>query len=690
MIHAVNILHRSLLSTSAFSLTVFVILLAQSPFWLEGVPFSFRLTIAFVAILSFFRPHNGLLIVAGLSSLGLVAGQLVESPARGSEALVLAFLTGYCIHLWRTPNRSISSLGNLYLPVFLFTLILLASCVEQIIFLQINSDYPWPFIQRLIHYATHEYLVAPIDWNMLQQTVRFIEGMALLCSVLLLSQKQTGFASRITKILLAGSVGAAAINILYPTMELLNTKDWTGEFLSYFYMRQWTFFISDPNAAGSYFGMMALVAIGWGTVRGFRSVGFLTGAFLLLALWVSGSRAAAYTTMPVLACLMIWTIPRWSSVYKALQGLLAMVVLSLSALFIIWFLQIPIVSAPRETMTALNIRWWATQGSLEMWWSRPFFGIGIGQYFLRSAEFFPSELKVFYPRENAHNQFLQIAAEVGTFGLVVFLWLLGAVAKRVWFVGRVAHDYGLFVGIIAGLSMFLLSCLGGHPFLVPEVFYPFCLLMGVAVSLEQNDFQTETIEASAKQRNFLIEKFPFKKNKFRWYLAPETVLVGATILLILSLPVRVNHETTRIDFATVSYGLYEWETEEDQTRYRWTLDNSTVFTSSDEQHIEIPLRATLVPGFAQFDVSIKTPDCNTFTLSLTDSVWHRYRLQLPKYEHDNYRRIDFIVKQTWIPREIIPGSSDTRELGIRVGEIQQLSVESNSTLQPCHVFAVPS
>ena len=110
MTHAVNILYRSLLLTSAFSLTGLVVLLAQSPFWLVGVPLSFKLTVAFVAILSFFRPHNGLLIVAGLSSLGLVAGQLVESPARGSEALVLAFFTGYCIHLWRKPNRSISSL----------------------------------------------------------------------------------------------------------------------------------------------------------------------------------------------------------------------------------------------------------------------------------------------------------------------------------------------------------------------------------------------------------------------------------------------------------------------------------------------------------------------------------------------------------------------------------------------------
>ena len=61
--------------------------------------------------------------------------------------------------------------------------------------------------------------------------------------------------------------------------------------------------------------------------------------------------------------------------------------------------------------------------------SRPAFGIGLGEFYQRSGEFATPELIAKFPvavHENAHNNFLQIAAELGLIGGVVFVWLVAA------------------------------------------------------------------------------------------------------------------------------------------------------------------------------------------------------------------------------------------------------------------------
>ena len=105
MPRTVNVLSRTTLVTLAALVTALVIILAQSPLWLDAVPLTFKVIVVSVAVLSFFRPQDGLLVVAGLSAIGLVAGRLIDSVARGSEPLVLAFLVGWFLGVWRPRDR---------------------------------------------------------------------------------------------------------------------------------------------------------------------------------------------------------------------------------------------------------------------------------------------------------------------------------------------------------------------------------------------------------------------------------------------------------------------------------------------------------------------------------------------------------------------------------------------------------
>src|SRR5207253_205853 len=67
------------------------------------------------------------------------------------------------------------------------------------------------------------------------------------------------------------------------------------------------------------------------------------------------------------------------------------------------------------------------QTSARMWASAPIFGVGVGRYHERSAQFMPDELRAIYPHENAHNYFVQQFAELGLVGGIAFLWLVAAI-----------------------------------------------------------------------------------------------------------------------------------------------------------------------------------------------------------------------------------------------------------------------
>jgi len=112
--------------------------------------------------------------------------------------------------------------------------------------------------------------------------------------------------------------------------------------------------------------------------------------------------------------------------------------------------------------------------------TRPAFGIGLGQFTQRAGEFSSPELVAKFPvasHENAHNNFLQIAAELGLVGGALFVWL---VAAALFVVLRRSRDSAFGLLVSAGLLAFVVSWLAGHPLLVPEPGYLFWMLLGAA------------------------------------------------------------------------------------------------------------------------------------------------------------------------------------------------------------------
>jgi hypothetical protein len=146
--------------------------------------------------------------------------------------------------------------------------------------------------------------------------------------------------------------------------------------------------------------------------------------------------------------------------------------------------------------------------------------------------------------------------------------------------------------------------------------------------------------------------------------------MAATVLgavLLASIPFRAHRETSNLNVAGLTYGLYEWGQERDGTAARWSGPAATVFVDERARLIEIPLRGPSHDGLSrQVNISI---DGRLAHRMAVGPEWTRVRLPLPPESAARPRRIDFSISPTWVPADVIPGG-DRRELGVRVGEIR--------------------
>lgn len=86
--------------------------------------------------------------------------------------------------------------------------------------------------------------------------------------------------------------------------------------------------------------------------------------------------------------------------------------------------------------------------------SKPIFGIGLGNYPRQYSNYSPEFYE--WGERNAHSSWIQIMAETGLVGILLFLLLFGLALKQAWSIRLIAPEYlGLISGY--GLAMTLLS-----------------------------------------------------------------------------------------------------------------------------------------------------------------------------------------------------------------------------------------
>ncbi|GAB4309488.1 MAG: hypothetical protein Kow0097_10610 [Candidatus Bipolaricaulota bacterium] len=140
------------------------------------------------------------------------------------------------------------------------------------------------------------------------------------------------------------------------------------------------------------------------------------------------------------------------------------------------------------------VRAWDLWVGYEMWRDRPLFGVGLGGYKIHFVPYKPSFLAsprgadyAFpFPRaDQAHNEYVQVAAEMGSFGLIVLLAGLGLLGylglRRVSAQRDPAKRIELLL-LGGGLIAFLVHAVPTFPFHLPASSLAFVVVLGLALS----------------------------------------------------------------------------------------------------------------------------------------------------------------------------------------------------------------
>jgi O-antigen ligase len=571
-------------------------------------------SIALAAALAVLRPYYTLLLLAGFGPLASVLFALADIEAGGlrlSEAMVLTLVIGWTAsHALRPRRVEVPPMLRLGAAVLLAAA--LASTVVSAT-IAVAEGLGTVSLAGIVPGVLDSYAV---EWNAVTAAMMFAEGVVLVVAAADLCAGNVQRRGGVLRIMFAGAAAAASLNVLrLITISIDDEQPWTA---------LWTYFVSqrinvhygDLNAAGSYFAMMLPLAVGFATRA--RVFSAMSSCVIAIALWLTGSRTALAavgiaTGVVALAALRDRGRPRAAAIVGALGVC--------GAAAALWVL------SPQgrniNPSSAVLIRFDMARVALTLAADNPVFGVGLGQFFDLAGTY--TTIPLYRTGENAHNNFLQVLAELGVPGLLLFLLVIGSAIRQGW---RRSMPFDPQSGMLTGLLAFLATCIGGHPLLVLHAAYPFWLAIGV-------------MGASGEAR-------PGSRR-----LALITLL--AVALLAGSLPFRAAAAVRAANLENTSIGFSIWHRDSGGLRYRWAGGRSSFFVPASARAVRIPLRhGPEAPDPIEVRILLDGREANRVRLS-ANRGWQNVLLLIPSSDGQAFSRIDLEVTTPGGP--VLPGEA---------------------------------
>ena len=259
--------------------------------------------------------------------------------------------------------------------------------------------------------------------------------------------------------------------------------------------------------------------------------------------------------------------------------------------------------------------------------AEPVFGVGIGRFYGLSGNYTLRAHTM--PLENAHNNFLQVLAELGIPGLALFLSVTGLAIRQGL---RSARDLPVVAGVVAGVCAYLLTCIAGHPLLVDAAAFPFWIALSLAAT-------PAAVAAAGSRRSTFA-------------------LVAIVVVIAASLPFRLARAEDHANLEGVSAGFSLWQRESDGSRYRWAGGRASFFVPSGATAMAIPLRAGRAAS-SPLEVRIVVAGQQAERMALQPGGgWTTVRVPLPGRTSARFTRIEIEVSLEGVPR---PADAKTGE-----------------------------
>lgn len=600
-----------------------------------------------VAVATLWRPGVGLLMAAALApSAALVAPQ----PVRAAELVAWALLAAWLLRLGRPlldrePGVA-SWRGSVIVPAGLYAAALAASWLSLTIAGGAGvpaAALPW----FVFHAIPSDHLVLstpePETWTALQS----LTGIALLLASMAMVRHDPRLRRALVWTLVATLTMLAVVTLAQVASEWAARGYEAWFLLRYVRGERVSVHLRDLNAAGSLYVLAGLAAAAAALLEP-RRRGVWLPAFvpMLPALWLTGSRTSFLAGVGGLL-LLASAQRRWPLTRRQIGASVAAVGVVLAAGLATFEWQPDVRGSAGR---AVNLRSQFLETTARMFASAPVFGIGTGRYFDRSAEFMPDALRELYGNENAHNFFAQQFAELGLVGGLLFVWLVWALVAAGWAAVREASSgASALVGLFAGVGAYLLTCLTGHPLLVPEAAFPFWIAVGALAAAD----------AGTPTRG--------------WWC--RAAVLAAAVLLVAGVT-RSALAYTRVTEPPREYGFHGVETADDGTPFRWMTRHAVTSVPAGAGFVRLRLHAPSdVPLSGPLVIETAMSGRIVDRRELPPDRWVTYDLPAPAPVQAPFRRIDLRANQQWTQDVKLGRRAATRPIAAMVGEIRWIPLE---------------
>ena len=251
------------------------------------------------------------------------------------------------------------------------------------------------------------------------------------------------------------------------------------------------------------------------------------------------------------------------------------------------------------------------EAAVNMMAANPVCGIGLGRYYKEAWAYTTRRAAMIRPRENAHNYYLQVGAELGLSGLAAFLALLGWGLSAPFRGGRAGGTAGQRLSIACGAGMvaFAVTLVGGHALLLREGQLAFWPVVAIAVLAGR----TGSVEPPVVERRGR-----------RWQRWVVGLLLAATAA---SVPFRAAEAIARVDLTTSTWGVHGEEFDADGRGFNWTGDRAVLHVPATASAVAFELRS-LAPMPQSVALSVDDRDrrharAPTITSGTRFAIWCR-------------------------------------------------------------------
>jgi O-antigen ligase len=506
----------------------------------------------FVIVVSAWRPVSGLEIVATAIPLcGYLMTSYWSTTVSWPEIIACGAIAGLSIDAARRPRAGRVPVA-VAVPALLFGIAVGSAIVASF---AVKSLTLGPsFSAALWQQVTREYFVDIAGFPGLHAGMLLIEGVLLFSLAARRASAKPSTGMRIVRAAAAGATLAGTMNIARLLQAAIRTGAVLSALVRMSHTLRWNLEYGDYNAAGSYFVMALFLATASAIAATRQRYGWaLSAVVIAIALWLTGSRGAYVAGVLALggAVAIRWTARERRRVFVA-AGIGIALVAGVALVAVA-----PQRGNQGTSGTAMDIRFEMAKAGARMIEARPLFGVGLAEFYQRSGEFVSQKLLAEFPvslHENAHDNFIQVGAELGLLGLIPFVWLvsaglfIGARAAR----RTVARDAAPLI-VVAGLAAFVITWLAGHPLLIPEASYIFWIVFGSAVG--------SLTSADAAQTSTRV----------------RLIAAAAVVLFAAMTPLRATADADDAELEHVGIGVSLWMFSPDGVRCRSAVGHATLY-----------------------------------------------------------------------------------------------------------------